>query len=56
VNRLHKNAFPKLAIYLKLYFDKDSENEIKCKLSEEMLSFSKSWKHLKKYIDDEYPY
>lgn len=48
------NAFAKLAEKLKPYFDEDSENKIKNKLSEEILSFSKSWKHLKKSVDDEY--
>jgi hypothetical protein len=34
--------------------DEDNENEIKNKLSQEILSFSKSWKYLKKSVDDEY--
>jgi len=54
MNELPKNAFSKLAINLKPYFDEDNENEIKNKLCEEILSFSKSWKHLKKSVDDEY--
>lgn len=54
VNGLPENAFSKLAIKLKPYFDEDNENEIRNKLCEEILSFSKSWKHLKKSVDDEY--
>jgi hypothetical protein len=54
VNRLPKNAFTKLAAKLKPYLDKDNENEIKNKLSQEILSFSKSWKYLRKSVDDEY--
>ncbi|VVC26767.1 Hypothetical protein CINCED_3A011711 [Cinara cedri] len=33
---LPKNAFVKLAVKLKPYFDKDNENEIKYKLSKEI--------------------
>ncbi|VVC40033.1 Ribonuclease H-like domain,HAT, C-terminal dimerisation domain [Cinara cedri] len=54
VNRLPKNAFAKSAVNLKPYFDEDNKNEIKYKLCEEILSFSKSWKNLKKSVDDEY--
>lgn len=42
MNGLPKNSFDKLAEKLKPNFDEDSENEIKNKLSEEILSFSKS--------------
>ncbi|VVC34874.1 Hypothetical protein CINCED_3A023063 [Cinara cedri] len=52
VNGLPKNAFAKLSVKLKPYFDEDNENEIKYKLSEEILSFSKSWKNLMKSVDD----
>lgn len=54
IHGLTKNAFAKLAVKLIPYFDEDSENEIKYKLSEEMLNFLKSWKHLRKSVDEEY--
>jgi len=53
VNWLPKNAFVKLHVKSKPYFDDDNENEIKNKLPEDILSFSKSWNHLMKYVDDE---
>lgn len=54
MNGLPKNAFTKLPAKLKPYLDEDNENEVKNKLYQEILSFSKSWKYLKKSVDDEY--
>lgn len=52
---LPTDSLTKLSHKIKPFFDDHlSENEIKIKLSEELINFGRSWDFLKKSVDDEY--